>query len=343
MFCFKCGKEISDQSKFCRFCGAAMPGVVQRAPSQSKTVASEMQRGDIDEKLRVLDGFCTGLQERYQEAVDSLDGLSKEDVHRMHKAGFMTDEQAQDALNQIDTFQNTISLYPEHMAYIKKEKEELLAQKAAQSVNPNTAQEKSFTPVEAKPSPVLPTKAQQPLIETKTAPKAEPSIEPGLYMAGAGTQRANVQQAPEKQTKQQVGERKKLSYKERLAQCDQPMGWFKALPYVLWGAYFFSHLANSYIFDLANLSGSLFFAAPGLAIVLSACSSLRRFKASGFGWSYAVFIIGALLNTMNALIIAQYTEPLLLSLGLVTLNILLFFVTWRFYQKRENLFDSSWS
>lgn len=342
MYCFKCGKQIDDQSKFCRFCGVAIPGAVHEA-SRQPGVPTKNTEEDIDKQIHQLDEIYALLKETYEEAADNLKELSKEDVYRMHKAGFVTDEQAKEALNSIDVLETIVSLYPQSIVDNRKRKAALLLQTSTQSVNSNAAQEESFAPAEAKVSPVLPTKARQPLTETNSTPTVESTIEQGLYMAGAGPQKTNEQQLPTKQDAKQVDKKKKLPYKERLAQCNQSMGWFKALPYLLWGTFLLSHFVNFGISGMANMSDIPMFAAPGYILVIMACHNLHQFKASGFGWSYAVFIIGAVLNIVNAMIIAQYIEFLLLSLGLVVLNIFLFIVTWRFYQKRENLFDSSWS
>lgn len=45
MFCSKCGKEISDQAKFCNFCGAQMNNTQPVQPIQSQQTAAPKKKG----------------------------------------------------------------------------------------------------------------------------------------------------------------------------------------------------------------------------------------------------------------------------------------------------------
>ena len=109
MYCFKCGKQIDDQSKFCRFYWVAYPRSGARSISSARS-SNENTEEDIDKQIHQLDEIYALLIETYEEAADNLKELSKEDVYRCTRRDLSQMNRPKEALNSIDVLETIVSL-----------------------------------------------------------------------------------------------------------------------------------------------------------------------------------------------------------------------------------------
>ena len=98
MYCKKCGNEISDGAKFCKFCGAVQEtqaaGSFQKPQNVDpvKEAEQQRQRERLDQQIVSLESERKALEEKIKAKIESesgaaSNGLAAEKVSELRRTG----------------------------------------------------------------------------------------------------------------------------------------------------------------------------------------------------------------------------------------------------------------
>ena len=87
MFCSKCGKEISDQAKFCNFCGAQMNNTQPVQPIQSQQTAASKKKGKAGKTILTIIIAATVFFGVRQITYNTMTGGGKTDSSTTNSTG----------------------------------------------------------------------------------------------------------------------------------------------------------------------------------------------------------------------------------------------------------------